>query len=47
MAVELDLAAWTRESDKAGKWLSLSVKVKDRYNHDRDRSNGQGPMLYP
>jgi hypothetical protein len=26
--VELDIAAWTRESDKAGRWLSLSVKPK-------------------
>lgn len=26
--IELDIAAWVRESEKAGKWLSLSVKVK-------------------
>jgi hypothetical protein len=26
--VELDIAAWTKESDKAGKWLSLNVKLK-------------------
>src|SRR5215470_12584962 len=26
--VELDIAAWSRESDKAGKWLSLTVKPK-------------------
>ena len=26
--VELDIAAWTKESEKAGKWLSLSVKLK-------------------
>ena len=25
---ELDIAAWTKESPKAGKWLSLSIKVK-------------------
>jgi hypothetical protein len=26
--VTLDIAAWTKESPKAGKWLSLSIKVK-------------------
>jgi hypothetical protein len=26
--VELDLAGWTRESERAGKWLSLSIKLK-------------------
>jgi hypothetical protein len=26
--VELDIAAWTKESPKAGKWLSLTIKVK-------------------
>jgi hypothetical protein len=26
--VELDLAAWTRDSERAGKWLSLSIKLK-------------------
>ena len=26
--VELDIGGWTREGTKAGKWLSLSVKVK-------------------
>ena len=25
---ELDISAWTKESPKAGKWLSLSVKLK-------------------
>jgi hypothetical protein len=28
--VELDIAAWTRESEHAGKWLSLSVKLKQQ-----------------
>jgi hypothetical protein len=27
---ELDLAAWTKKSDRAGKWLSLSVKLKQQ-----------------
>jgi hypothetical protein len=25
---ELDIGAWTRESERAGKWLSLRVKLK-------------------
>jgi hypothetical protein len=38
--VELDLAAWTKQSDKAGKWLSLSVKLKQEH-HDRDSAQPQ------
>jgi hypothetical protein len=26
--IELDIAAWTKESQKAGKWLSLTIKLK-------------------
>ena len=26
--VELDIGGWTRESEKAGKWISLSIKLK-------------------
>ena len=25
---DLDIAAWTRESPKAGRWLSLSIELK-------------------
>jgi hypothetical protein len=28
LAVPLDLAAWTKQSDRAGKFLSLSIKLK-------------------
>ena len=38
--VELDIAAWTRESPKAGKWLSLSIKLKDATRQARP-SNGR------
>jgi uncharacterized protein (DUF736 family) len=27
--VEYELSGWTRESDKAGRWVSLAVKRKD------------------
>jgi hypothetical protein len=27
--VEYELSGWTRESDKAGRWVSLAVKCKD------------------
>lgn len=27
--VEIEISAWTKESERAGKWLSLSVKPKD------------------
>src|SRR5262249_27481111 len=43
--VELDIAAWTKESQKAGKWLSLTVKPKtvrqrfDNASGNRDRFN--------
>jgi len=44
--VELELAAWTRESDKAGKWQSLSLKVKSVRpapppHQDMDRAFGK------
>ena len=26
--IELELAAWTKESQKAGKWLSLTIRLK-------------------
>jgi hypothetical protein len=35
--VDVEIAAWTRESPKAGKWLSLAVELK------RDRQNGDRP----
>ena len=38
--VELDVAAWTRESPKAAKWLSLSIKLKDATRQARP-SNGR------
>ena len=31
----LDIAAWTRESPKAGRWLSLSIRLKDADNFVR------------
>jgi len=30
---ELDLAAWTRESERAGKFLGLSIKLKGDYQY--------------
>jgi len=38
--VELDLAAWTKQSDKAGKWLSLSVKLKQDSDSSQPQSSG-------
>jgi hypothetical protein len=38
--VELELAAWTKESPKAGKWLSLTIKLKDATRQTR-QSNGR------
>lgn len=35
--VELELAAWTKESDRAGKFLSLSIKLK----RDRDSTESR------
>jgi len=32
--LECEIAAWTRESEKAGKWLSLTIKPKQ----DRQQS---------
>lgn len=26
--VEFDIAAWTRESERAGRWLALSIKLE-------------------
>ena len=43
--VEVEVAAWTKESEKAGRWLSLSVKPKtirqrfDNANAGRQRFN--------
>jgi len=40
--LELEIAAWTRESEKAGKWLSLSVKAKSiRPNEDVEKAFGR------
>jgi hypothetical protein len=43
--VELDIAGWTKESPKAGKWLSLSIKLKGdqpiRQRFDNDGSGRQ------
>jgi hypothetical protein len=42
--IPLELAAWTKESEKAGKWLSLSVKLKGERvirQHFDDRSQQQ------
>jgi hypothetical protein len=36
---ELDLAAWTRESAKAGKWLSLSISLKQPRVASQKRPN--------
>jgi len=34
---QLDIAAWTKESERAGEYLSLSIKLKDeRYATRRD-----------
>lgn len=42
--VELDLAAWDRESERAGKWLSLTVKAKSvRPNRDMEMALGRDP----
>jgi hypothetical protein len=38
--LELDLAAWTRESEKAGRWLSLSIKLKGDRQSTQSRSDG-------
>jgi len=38
--VEIEISAWSKESDKAGRWLSLSVKPKAaRQQFNRDRFN--------
>ena len=36
----LELAAWTKESDRAGKWLSFSVKLKQDRDSTQSRSGG-------
>ena len=36
--IELEIAAWTRESPKAGRWLSLSIKLKS----ERQARQGNG-----
>jgi hypothetical protein len=38
--VDLEIAAWTRESPKAGKWLSLSVRPKGAARKDNGRQPG-------
>jgi hypothetical protein len=38
--IPLELAAWTKESDRAGKWLSLSVKLKQDSDSTQSRSGG-------
>jgi hypothetical protein len=38
--VELDIAAWTRESERAGRWLSLSIKLKQNREAAQPRLNG-------
>jgi hypothetical protein len=41
---ELDLAAWTRQSDRAGKFLSLSIKPKgDTARGDRRSNHSEQP----
>jgi hypothetical protein len=41
--VELDIAGWARESEKAGRWLSLSVKLKgDQLIRQRFDNDGGG-----
>jgi hypothetical protein len=45
--VEIEISAWTKESEKAGKWLSLNVKPKvvrqrsgERRPNAQDLKNG-------
>jgi hypothetical protein len=45
---ELDLAGWTRQSEKAGKFLSLSIKVKGDYAAaGKDAAHRQDEMDVP
>jgi hypothetical protein len=40
---DLDIAGWTRESPRAGKFLSLSIKVKtgdEQYDHSGGQAQG-------
>jgi hypothetical protein len=41
LVVPLDLAAWTRQSERAGKYQSLSIKPKGDYRHTA-QSSGRG-----
>ena len=38
--VRLGIAAWAKESDRAGKFLSLSIKLKGERQSTQPRSNG-------
>jgi hypothetical protein len=40
---DLDIAAWAKESPKAGKWLSLSIKVKTGDEQYERRASPQAP----
>jgi hypothetical protein len=45
--IELDIAAWTKESPKAGKWLSLSIKLKgDQPIRQRFDNDGGGRQCF-
>ena len=37
---QIELAAWTKQSDRAGKFLSLSIKLKGERQSTQPRSNG-------
>jgi hypothetical protein len=39
--VDLEIAAWSRESEKAGKWLSLSIKLKGARYARKPSDQGQ------
>jgi hypothetical protein len=38
---ELDIAAWTKESERAGKFLSLSIKLKGDHDSARPSFNAK------
>jgi len=43
--VRLEIAAWAKESDRAGKFLSLSIKLKGERQSTQPRANGGRPQF--
>jgi len=43
--VRLGIAAWIKQSDRAGKFLSLSIKLKGERQSTQPRANGGRPQF--